>query len=414
MINEATDPDPFQFAMAAQVGVTVIDNDDPGFYLSGTGSDFSFYADPTAYGGDVRYHVKGVGANWVDYEFTGLTPGQNYQIATTWTTGSSRTSYSEYEIYGLARTVDRPVGDAAGHGVGRPAQRAERFLLRRRGVGEPGPGAGARRDRPAEALVDHAHRPADRPGRQLGLCRRDASGTGLPAHGRGGGRRRPGRLPGDQVGPDAQPGDRPRSTGRGRGRNARRDDHQPGRAPAAVGRADRWRPAGTSTWMCPAKTIGWTACRSGWTRASRLRSPSVWTMWPASTAARCVFTTNDLSVPQFAIPVSAQVVDRLIMDESDGDGGITGDFPRVDRDTRAYNQDYRYSRKGTAATPCDGARSPGWSTARSTRCRPAGRRVRPRPPTPRSRSPAGRIRSRWVSTSGCRPTTSTTAGGGRR
>ena len=32
MMNEATDPDPFQFAMAAQVGVTVIDNDDPGFF----------------------------------------------------------------------------------------------------------------------------------------------------------------------------------------------------------------------------------------------------------------------------------------------------------------------------------------------------------------------------------------------
>ena len=44
----------------------------------------------------------------MDYEFTGLTAGQTYQIATTWTTGSSRTTYSEYEIYGLARTAIAP------------------------------------------------------------------------------------------------------------------------------------------------------------------------------------------------------------------------------------------------------------------------------------------------------------------
>ncbi len=49
---------------------------------------------------DFRYHGPGTGANWVDWEFTGLTPEKHHRVSATWFTVPNQASNAPYSIYG--------------------------------------------------------------------------------------------------------------------------------------------------------------------------------------------------------------------------------------------------------------------------------------------------------------------------
>ena len=57
----------------------------------------------------MRYHGAGVGNNWVDWTFTGLTPGRHYAVSATWLPGYA--SNVTYDIFGGA-AGGTPVGSA--------------------------------------------------------------------------------------------------------------------------------------------------------------------------------------------------------------------------------------------------------------------------------------------------------------
>ena len=96
-----SDENPFEFNISAQVGVQIVDNDDAGSRVGHRAAAHSrSTTDPQYVGGDVRYHSAGSGSNWVDWQFTGLTAGRYYQVATTWQTGYERATNAPYSIYG--------------------------------------------------------------------------------------------------------------------------------------------------------------------------------------------------------------------------------------------------------------------------------------------------------------------------
>ena len=98
--NSDSDENPFEFNISAQVGVQIVDNDDRARESAPGPRPFTLYNNPQYFGGDVRYHSEGTGSNWVDWEFTGLTAGRYYQVATTWQTGYERATNAPYSIYG--------------------------------------------------------------------------------------------------------------------------------------------------------------------------------------------------------------------------------------------------------------------------------------------------------------------------
>jgi autotransporter-associated beta strand protein len=97
--SDDPDENPFEFVLQAQVGVKIVDNDNADFE-SGLGSNpFRLAADPLHVGGDFRYHSAGTGANYVEYEFTGLTEDKYYSVAATWIGGLSGATNAPYEVY---------------------------------------------------------------------------------------------------------------------------------------------------------------------------------------------------------------------------------------------------------------------------------------------------------------------------
>ena len=136
----------------------------------------------------------------------------------------------DYEMYDLARAVDQPAARRRRSATASVDQRnaPDDFYY----DGEAWENlAWCSCDGPA----DDADRAADRRGGQLGLRRRGADRTGLPAHGRSHDRR-----PVLPVGPAARPGHGPRTAGQpGAGHDLVAGGHgpQPGRVAAGVERA---------------------------------------------------------------------------------------------------------------------------------------------------------------------------------
>jgi len=84
MANNDSDENPFDLTVTGSVeGARIVDNNDAGWrVVSGTwgynGSHDAFYLN------DHHYHAEGTGTNVVEWEFTGLEPGQEYQVSATW------------------------------------------------------------------------------------------------------------------------------------------------------------------------------------------------------------------------------------------------------------------------------------------------------------------------------------------
>jgi len=99
IFSDDMDDFPFEFTIAAQIGVQIVDNDDPGFKLGWGGSPFAFANDTQYVDNDFRYHAAGRGTNWVDYEFKGLTPGEFYQVSATWVPAPGTASNAQVHVY---------------------------------------------------------------------------------------------------------------------------------------------------------------------------------------------------------------------------------------------------------------------------------------------------------------------------
>jgi uncharacterized repeat protein (TIGR01451 family) len=91
---------PFVFQLAGEVTSSagspwIIDNGDAGYWTSCCWTDYS----GLGYGGDLQYAASGNGSIVADWTFTGLTPGQAYELATTWTTHTNRATNAPYSLY---------------------------------------------------------------------------------------------------------------------------------------------------------------------------------------------------------------------------------------------------------------------------------------------------------------------------
>jgi uncharacterized repeat protein (TIGR01451 family) len=97
---------PFVLQLAGEVtssagGPWIIDNGDAGYWTSCCWTDYS----GLGYGDDLQYAAAGNGSIVADWTFTGLTPGQAYELATTWTTHTNRATNAPYSLYNGAATV---------------------------------------------------------------------------------------------------------------------------------------------------------------------------------------------------------------------------------------------------------------------------------------------------------------------
>ena len=61
--NNDLDEGRFEITLAAQIGVQVVDNNDAGFQLNASASNFRNDVDPRYLGGDYHYHAGGTGTN---------------------------------------------------------------------------------------------------------------------------------------------------------------------------------------------------------------------------------------------------------------------------------------------------------------------------------------------------------------
>lgn len=76
--------------------VYAIDNVSSGY--SEAGSGWATETDASAFGGSVRYHAAGTGANSASFTFTSLEPGW-YQVWATWTNGTNRAKNAPFTAW---------------------------------------------------------------------------------------------------------------------------------------------------------------------------------------------------------------------------------------------------------------------------------------------------------------------------
>jgi hypothetical protein len=101
---------PFVFQLAGEVTSSagspwIIDNGDAGYWTSCCWTDYS----GLGYDGDLQYAVAGNGSIVADWTFTGLTPGQAYELATTWTIHTNRATNAPYSLYNGAASSENLV-----------------------------------------------------------------------------------------------------------------------------------------------------------------------------------------------------------------------------------------------------------------------------------------------------------------
>ena len=82
--------------------VAVVDNGDAGYTSTGTWTN-SLSA---GYGGDLAYAPAGSGCCTATWQFTGLTPGQIYNLSATWIAHPNRTSAAPYTLYDVVAGSD--------------------------------------------------------------------------------------------------------------------------------------------------------------------------------------------------------------------------------------------------------------------------------------------------------------------
>jgi hypothetical protein len=104
---------PFMFQLAGEVTSSagspqIIDNGDAGFWNSCCWTNVS----TQGYGGDLQYAAAGSGSIIADWTFTGLTPGQAYELAATWVTHSNRATNAPYSLYNGAASSGNLVSTA--------------------------------------------------------------------------------------------------------------------------------------------------------------------------------------------------------------------------------------------------------------------------------------------------------------
>ena len=63
-LSDDTNADPFEFGLAAQIGVQIVDNGDLGFQTNPQTTDFDLYQDPRHFQGDVHFHRAGSGLRY--------------------------------------------------------------------------------------------------------------------------------------------------------------------------------------------------------------------------------------------------------------------------------------------------------------------------------------------------------------
>ncbi|MCL4206714.1 MAG: choice-of-anchor D domain-containing protein [Pirellulaceae bacterium] len=105
----SNDPDenPFVFHLQGEVtgsssgSLWIIDNGDAGYWTSCCWTNYT----GIGFGGDLQYAASGNGSIVADWTFTGLTPGQAYELATTWTTHTNRATNAPYSLYNGAASV---------------------------------------------------------------------------------------------------------------------------------------------------------------------------------------------------------------------------------------------------------------------------------------------------------------------
>ena len=87
------------FVGVNQVGAQLrsLDDGDIGYTESGRN-----WKNGSGLGGDSRTHMKGDGSNVARWTFSGLTPGQLYEVRVTWKAGSKNATNAVYKINGVA------------------------------------------------------------------------------------------------------------------------------------------------------------------------------------------------------------------------------------------------------------------------------------------------------------------------
>lgn len=115
--NSDPTQNPFNFEVTGLVDAFLIDNGQPGYSRSGGWTTFN----GQGFQNDVDFSFSGNGSNVASWTFNGLTPGDTYQVYTTWTSHPNRASNAPYTITGGAMpstvTVDQtngPQGETVG------------------------------------------------------------------------------------------------------------------------------------------------------------------------------------------------------------------------------------------------------------------------------------------------------------